>query len=378
MIVGLSSNVIDSAFRGGVVDGIGVYTTNLETALRATGVAIRRIGARPFRGLGLLVPAQADLCLPLPLVPSIAWSRLTGQSLPFAAAIERSIDLYHCTDYLVPKLRRTPIVATLYDAIPLARPEWANPRLRGFKNWLLRSAAGNADRIIAISEAAVDDLVRHYRLPRERIRVVHLGVGDEWFTPPPADASDAVCRSFGLEPGYFLFVGTLQPRKNVAQLIEAYDRLEPTIRAERQLVIVGRYGWKAEDVRRMLESRRSAKRVLWLDYLDRNSLRAVYRNAGAFVFPSLAEGFGLPILEALACGLPVVASDIPVVREIAGEQLILVPPANVDALTDAMDRARSVPRGVGPDSVRRDWARRFGWERCGLQTVNVYRELIGR
>lgn len=375
LVVGFSSNVVDPTLHGGRLDGIGVYTDALQRALRSVGVETRRIGAPFFSGRGLKMPQNADTRLRMPLVPSMAWSALTGRAAPLWHEAERAIDIYHATDYRVPKLRRTPVVATLYDAIPLMRPDWGNPRLRALKNWLLRAGAANADRVIAISSAAVEDVVRCYRVQRDRVRVVHLGVGDEWFDEPPARAREAVRRFDGLRSGFLLFVGTLQPRKNLALLIQAYDRLESAIKAEHQLVIVGKYGWGVEDLRRVLEARRADKQILWLEYVERDVLRALYRDAAAFVFPSLAEGFGLPMLEAFASGLPVVASDIPSLREVAGGCAILTSPVDVDAVADAMTQALGAARSECAARARRERARSFDWRNCAAQTLDVYREL---
>lgn len=377
IVVGLSSNVIDSALSAGSPDGIGVYTAALERALRDAGVTVRRVGAPRLGALRLRSPVEADITLPLPLVPVLAWSAITGMAAPFDRRLEGAIDVYHCTDYRTPRLRRTPVVTTLYDAIPLMRPEWGSARLRGIKNWLLRSSAATADRVIAISAAAVDELVEHYRVDRARVRVVHLGVSDDWFEQPAAEAYERL-RGLGLVPGYFLFVGTLQPRKNVMALLEAYEALPAAVRAAHQLVIVGKYGWGVQDVRAALEKRRGGGRVLWLEYVDRELLRAVYRNAGVFVFSSLAEGFGLPVLEALASGLPVVASDLPAIREVAVDHATLVPPGDVEALRHAMNDAVGNARTTAADAARQAFARRYDWRTCATRTIDVYREALVR
>jgi alpha-1,3-rhamnosyl/mannosyltransferase len=374
-VVGLSSNVVDASLSRGGLDGIGIYTLALERALQRAGVTTRRIGAPVLSRRGIRVPRHADLRLRAPLVASIVWSALTGRPAPFTGPVERPIDVYHCTDYRVPKLRRTPVVATLYDAIPLMRPEWANPRLRRAKNWLMRTAARNADRIIAISSAAAGEIGEHYDIDRARIRVVPLGVDPEWLEEPPEHAIES-CRTLALERDYLLFVGTLQPRKNIAALIDAYDRLPRAQRDAHQLVIVGKYGWGVEALRTELERRRPQKRVLWLEYVERDVLRAIYRSARAFVFPSLAEGFGLPVLEALASGLPVVATDIASTREVAGGHALLVTPGDRDALSAAMARVLDAPRSEDADRGRRDWARTFDWDACARGTLAVYRELV--
>ena len=154
-VVGLSGSVLDTRFSGGRLDGIGTYTLALERALRGLGVMTRRVGTPRRRGASIVMPEHADLAFRLPLGWSMAATALTGIATPFVSNVERTIDVYHCTDYLVPRLRRTPVVATLYDAIPLAHPEWANQRLRSVKNWLLRASAADADLVIAISQGVM-------------------------------------------------------------------------------------------------------------------------------------------------------------------------------------------------------------------------------
>jgi len=376
LVVGISSNVVDPGLRGNQLDGIGVYTQALIRSLESIGVRACRVGAPIVSWRGIRRPTQADIRLPVSAEASIAWSSVSGKESPLWRAVERSVDIYHATDQRIPRLRRLPVVATIYDAIPLMHPGFASARLRALKNWLMRASARNADIVIAISQAAADEIEAHYRIPRERIRVVHLGVAKEWFQDAHTARGGDPPRLHHVRPCYFLFVGTLQPRKNVKMLLQAYDRLDPTIRAEHQLVIAGRYGWGVEELRRELELRRADTHVLWLEYVDQNALRQLYREAAAFVFPSLAEGFGLPVLEALASGIPVVASDLLAVREAAGDHALFTSPDDPDALADAMRRALTVERSAPADTARRDWARRFDWQTCARRTYAVYCELV--
>jgi glycosyltransferase involved in cell wall biosynthesis len=237
----------------------------------------------------------------------------------------------------------------------------------------MRSAAGNADLVLAISHAAVDELVEHYRIKPDRIRVVPLGVEEGWFAPLPEAQVDALLARRGVRRGSLLFVGTLQPRKNVRTLLEAYDRLPARVRAERQLVIAGKYGWGADELRGDLDARRAAGEVRWLNYVERNELRALYATACAFVFPSLSEGFGLPVLEALAAGTPVIASDLPVLHEVAGAAATFVAPRDVDALAQAMLGATMAPADPAAWEGRRSRARQFDWTTCARCTLDAYR-----
>jgi glycosyltransferase involved in cell wall biosynthesis len=378
IVVGLSSNVLEPRIAAGRFDGIGTYTLALERALRELGVATRRVGAPIYAGLRLERPRDADLQFPFPLPPSLAAAHVFGTSMPFGRDIEQVIDVYHATDYLVPRLERVPVVSTMYDAIPLAHPEWANQRFRRLKNWLLRQAAQRADCVIAISASAVAELMEHYHIPRERIRVIPLGIETSWFEPVDETGIANTLRRYGLTPGYFLFVGTLQPRKNVGALLRAYDTLPAQLRSQSQLVVVGKYGWGAAEVRSELETRSARGRVVWLDYVDNAALRALYAGAGAFVFPSLAEGFGLPVLEALASGLAVVASDLPALREVAGDYATYAAPNDSEGLASAMQRTIEASVDRIAASARREHARQFSWTKCARKTLEVYSELTRR
>ena len=360
---------------GGRLDGIGTYTLELERALIAQDVDVRRVGAPHRAGPRLVAPRHASLRFPLPLSYLTAAAASLRTNVPFARGVERSIDVYHATDYLVPRLASTPVVATLYDAIPLANPAWANPRLRTVKNWLLRRCAQAADIVIAISHAAVAEIVEHYRIPEERIRVVPLGVNERWFERPSDDLIAKTLARHALRPGFILHVGTLQPRKNLDALISAYERLPAPLRNDHQLVLVGKYGWGAEALRARLERLASAARVVWLDYVERDELHALYCAAGLFVYPSLSEGFGLPVLEALACGLPVVASDLPVLREVADAAARFVDPRDIDGLADAIASVYASQSEPADAAARRAHARKFTWTSCATGTVAVYREL---
>lgn len=375
-VVGVSSNVLEEDALAARPDGIGTYTRELEDALTATGVVVRRVGAPQRVGARLVRPREASVSFPLPLSYLAAAASALRMAMPLAGSVEREIDLYHATDYLVPRLARRPVVATIYDAIPLVNPAWANPRLRVLKNWLLRRCAQSADLVIAISEAAVDELVEHYRIPRSRIRVVPLGVNARWFEQPDDAAIRRASARHGLHRGYILHVGTLQPRKNLDALITAYESLPASVRAERQLVLVGKYGWGAESLRSRLDALKTEGRVVWVDYVERDELQALYCGAGMFVYPSLAEGFGLPLLEALACGLPVVASDLPALREVADAGTTFAAPDRTDAIADAIARVHDLPGDVASIGSRRDHARRFSWSACAKRTLGVYRELV--
>jgi glycosyltransferase involved in cell wall biosynthesis len=377
-VVGLSSNVLELNDSAGRPDGIGTYTSELRASLTALGVTVKRVGAPIRVGARFVGARHADLTFPLPLPYLAAAASALGVPVPLAGKVERAIDIFHATDYLVPRLARTPVIATLHDAIPLSHPQWANPRLRSVKNWLLRRCAQSADLVIAISEAAVDELVEFYAIPRSRIRVIPLGVHERWFEPPDDATAARLMALHRLQPGYILHVGTLQPRKNVDALISAYEALPRPLREARQLVIVGKYGWGAEALKARLDRLGAERGVVWFDYVTREDLHALYWRAGMFVYPSLAEGFGLPVLEALAAGVPVVASDLPSLREVAQAHARFVAPDRIDDIASAIVAVDRAGSGAITVEAGRAHARRFTWERCAMGTLDVYRELLRR
>jgi alpha-1,3-rhamnosyl/mannosyltransferase len=272
-----------------------------------------------------------------------------------------------------------PVVATLHDALPIKYPHWCNPRLRRAKNWLQQKATRKADHVIALSQFAVDELVACFGVDARRVSVVPCGVGAAWFDDcAPCEVAATLARH-GLRPGYFLSVGTLQPRKNFGALLDAWLALPATVRAARQLVIVGARGWRCEElVARLHAARADGHSILWLDRLTApQALRHVYRGAGAFVFPSLYEGFGLPVLEAFASGVPVVCSNRSALPEVCGWAALEVDASDTGAIGDAMlalVREATLRKACIAAGLLR--ARQLSWHATAQHTAAVYRAVL--
>ena len=356
-------------------DGIGVYTREIAAAYaKHPDVAPIPVvmGPRAAR----FAPQDA-VVLPRPAALSAALSMATGAEFRGARRLAERIDVFHSTDYRIPRLRRTPVCATLFDAIPLRHPEWANPRLRRLKNLTLRESARWADHVIAVSQAMVPELVEQYGIDRQRISVTPLGVDERWFETASKTRIAAVQTRYALAPGYLLFVGTLQPRKNVERILEAFRRLPPQVAAGRQLVIAGKAGWRAGSLVATLRAGDASERVRWLDYVDAHDMRPLYQGAAGFVFPSLYEGFGMPVLEAFASGVPVITSCMTSLPEVAGDAALLVDPVDVDAIAAAMvsviEDSQLAARLRAAGHGR---ARTFTWARCAAETVAVLRSLL--
>jgi glycosyltransferase involved in cell wall biosynthesis len=375
--VGFGTTLLERAAQGSKLDGIGMYVSNLHRELRAEA-AVTLQPARFPRKLRLRDTAVLSKSVAFGSSYGVGAALAVTTGLPFMGSrqLERNIDIYHAPDHLIPKLRRVPVVATICDALPVKRPDWIDAGPGRFRSRLAKAAAAWADHVIAISNAMIPDLVEHLGVPEERISVVHMGIGPEWFEPVTEDGRQAVMAKYRLRPDYFLFVGTLQPRKNVETILAAYLALPKELRNRRRLVIAGQPGW---DSATLIDRLRVAgdEGCTWLEYVPPGDLRALYQCAGVFVFPSLSEGFGIPVLEAFASNVPVITSNVSSLPEVAGDAALLVDPLSVRELRDAMVRladddglaTRLVERG-------RDRASRMSWKTCARNTIAVYRKLL--
>jgi alpha-1,3-rhamnosyl/mannosyltransferase len=376
LTVGLGTNMVEPGLTGGRLDGIGVYTQALLRHLPRAGCAVSGwFWPRPLAQAGAMAGGAA---VGQPLPQSFEAASLVDLVTPSVHRVHMPADLFHVTDYRVVRMD-CPVVATLHDALPIKYPEWCSPRLRKAKNWLQRRAAQKADHVIALSQFAVEELVQCFGVDERRVSVVPCGVDDEWLLPPPAAQVAATLAAHRLRPGYFLFVGTLQPRKNIDRLLQAWLGLPAAVRAERALVIVGAQGWRCEAlVGKIRAAQADGENLVWLDRLtDGQQLRHVYAGAGAFVFPSLYEGFGIPVVEAFASGVPVVASNASSLPEVTQGAALEVDPLDVSALGEAMlALARDEALGARCIAAGRDRAARLTWHETARQTAAVYHSVL--
>lgn len=282
------------------------------------------------------------------------------------------LDLFHATHYVLPFGLPCPAVVTVHDLIHLRRPEQLSSRFAGlYARALLGRAVRRARLLLTVSRATADDLVARLGADPGRIEVIPNGVDPAFFADPGPERVRALLAPLGLEPPYLLFLGNPKPHKNVARLLAAFARLDPA--ATPPLVLAGarpaeRAALEAEVGRAGL-----AGRVVCLGHLPASALPALFRGASLFLFPSLAEGFGLPVLEAMAAGIPVVASEIPALRELAEGSAELVDPLSeagiaegiARLLGDARRRAELAARGP-------ERARQFDWETTARRTAAAY------
>jgi glycosyltransferase involved in cell wall biosynthesis len=297
------------------------------------------------------------------------WDRADPAAHNHSTALH-DVDVVHAPSVAVPPRGRIPLVVTVHDAAPLLYPETYTRLGRRFHELGFAAANARADAIVAPTAAAADEVAAHTAIARERIRPIHHGVDHTIATEAQVEAVRLV---FDLEAPYVLWVGTLEPRKNVSVLVDAFARAVDDADLPHDLVLAGPQGWLSESDAVAQRARALGRRVRFTGPLSPDELRALYRGADLFALPSRHEGFGLPALEAMAQGTAVVCSDLPVLREVTGGHARLVPPSDGDGWADALvallrdDAARTALGEVG-----RVHSLGFTWARSCAQHVEVY------
>lgn len=305
------------------------------------------------------------------------WRRIAWEQSALAAA-SRKLDLLHGMAFATPLAAGCPTVVTVHDLSFLRFPQAFRRANRVYLSALTRMSTRSATRVIAGSESTRRDVMELCGVPPERVVTVPYGVS-EAFTPAPAAEAAEFRRRKGLPDQFILFVGTLEPRKNIGRLLEAYAvlRTREGARATPKLIIAGGKGWFYESLFSRVADLGLTGAVLFPGYVPGDELAWWYRSASMFVFPSLFEGFGLPVLEALACGTPTITSNVSSLPEVAGDAALLVDPYDTEALVHAMTRllrepelrARLSEAGVSQ-------AKQFPWSRTAAETVAVYRAAL--
>lgn len=259
---------------------------------------------------------------------------------------------------------RRPQVVTIHDLSHVLFPEQRGEKVSQRLTERNRLTVEKAVRVIAPSRATQDDLIRLFHLDERKIIVIPHGYNTFFQESPETERQP-----------FFLFVGTMSPRKNLTGLFQAYAELPPEIREEYRLKVVGAEGWNTSEIYQTYQNLRLTEKVEFLGYQNDDALRTLYNQAAAFIFPSLYEGFGIPILEAMACGCPVITSNVSSMPEVAGGAALLVDPSNPQEITEAMTRVVTEPRlwarlhRAGLEQVRK-----FSWERTARQTLEVLHE----
>ncbi|HOL72028.1 MAG TPA: glycosyltransferase family 1 protein [Bryobacteraceae bacterium] len=295
---------------------------------------------------------------------------------PVLEAVGCAADVFHASQHLRnPPYRFTKLTATIHDMTCWLMPEVHTPAnvkatlMHGDR--VLRRAAA----LIAVSEQSKQDAVDVLGLPAERIEVIYPGVAEQYFQAGPLEAQ-AAARKYGLEKPYILFVSTIEPRKNVDRLLDAYQSVCPQVREEYELVIAGALGWCSEATAKRLCA--ETRGIRYLGYIPESDLPGLTAGAAMFLFPSLYEGFGLPLAQAMACGVPSITSRNSSLREVAGDGAFLVEPTNTEEIASAIETL-ALSSLLAQDLGRRGRLRAsiFRWERNAQQSLAFFHRVAG-
>jgi glycosyltransferase involved in cell wall biosynthesis len=356
--------------------GIGRYVVNLARAMApqlgpGERLFLLRDPARPSPWDLTALAGEQVRVVDLPCSP---FALRQQWAVPRLLARLRA-DLYHSPYYLMPYWLGLPTVLTVHDLIPLLLPRQSTWQARLLFRWALSLALQASHRVIVVSGSTAQDLQRYFRVPAEQVSIIPEAP-DPAFHPRPLAEVEAVRRKYGLPDSFVLYVGSNKPHKNLPCLIEAWSQVTK-YGTRTTLVIAGVWDPRYPEPR-LLAERLGLQNVRWLGPVPEADLPALYSAATLFVFPSLYEGFGLPVLEAMACGVPVIGSNTSSLPEVAGDAALLVDP------TDAQSRAAAIA-GLLEDESRREEMRekglqqaaRFSWDRTATMTLEMYREVAG-
>lgn len=300
-------------------------------------------------------------------------------TVPIALRRE-GVDLFHAPHYVLPLLTPCKSVVTIHDCIHLRFPQYLPNRLSyAYARASLWTAAHRSDRVLTVSEASKRDVLRYFRIPPSKIDVIYNAI-DERFGETPAEEEIARVRErYQLNDPFVLYAGNIKPHKNLERLIEAFHTLRRGGFEQVKLLIIGDEISKYATLRRAVHKYKLHKHVRFFGFVPDRTLAALYRLAAVFVFPSLYEGFGLPPLEAMASGTPVITSNVSSLPEVVGDAAILIDPYEPDAIAEAMRRVLTEPalrdalRAKGLARVRE-----FSWERSIARVREIYGEVLAQ
>jgi glycosyltransferase involved in cell wall biosynthesis len=358
--------------------GLGRYASQLAEALLAIGVPLTAFVNDPRDG---------QLKPPLNALPRLSAHRRRKRwrleaalgyfGGPTLKRVFPGVTAFHATEHLLPVIPGAKNVFTLHDAAYLRYPQYHLWQNRVYLQTMMPRFLRRADHVICVSDFTRCDAEQFYGLPPEKMTVIHEGV-EPRFQPNQDPAAHAALRArYRLPDRFILYVGTLEPRKNLATLVDAFRH----VRVEHPdvgLVIAGGKGWLYEPFLNHLAASGVAEQVALTGYVPDADLPTLLSMATVFAFPSVFEGFGLPVLEAMACGTPAVVADAASLPEIAGDAGLLIAPLDIDGWAQALCRVLADPalaRDLQARGLAR--ARRFTWENTAWKTADVYRTVFG-
>lgn len=319
---------------------------------------------------------RVNVCRFMPLkIYKLIWSVIP---IPYYVFFKEKVDITHFFNYYIPPFVRGKKVTTIHDMTIKAYPETVRFLSRVMAKLNLRTTCKRATRIITSSEFSKREIMKYLKIPAEKISVLYSGVDLEVYKPCEDErVKEAVKYKYGIEGDYYLYLGTLEPRKNIERLILAYEMAKESNNDIPKLVIAGKKGWMYADIFKMISERKLEQDVIFTGYVDCEDAPVLMSAAVAFVFPSLYEGFGMPPLEAMACGTPVITSNCASLPEVVGDAAILVDPYSVEEISEALKKLhidKELCRTLEERGIER--AKFFAWDRISGVLYGIYDEVM--
>ena len=355
--------------------GIGTYIRNLVRHLARIDQSTEYV----------LIVQPADIEIDAELGPNFRtvadWSRSYSIREQFTIPLDlrrEAVDLFHAPHYVLPPLTPCKSVVTIHDCIHLRFPQYLPSRLGYvYARSSLWVATHRATRVLTVSETSKRDILRYFRVPESKIDVIHNAIDERLGEAPSAEDVAQVRERYQLNDPFVLYAGNIKPHKNLERLIESFHTLRRGGLEQAKLLIIGDEVSKYATLRRAVHQHKLHKHVRFLGFVPDKTLASLYRLASVFVFPSLYEGFGLPPLEAMAAGTPVITSNVSSLPEVVGDAAILIDPYEPDEIAHAMRRVLT-DEALRDDLRARGLARvkEFSWDRSVRRVREIYGEVL--
>jgi glycosyltransferase involved in cell wall biosynthesis len=373
MRVMLGTTALKKSEGSGGLDGIGYYTQNLIQQLKREG-GIEVFSGSFFRNQNTEWDKNSRHLGPFK-TQAIS-SLLLRKPFRSEKKLVNLVDLFHATDHYLPMLYKIPMVATIHDVIPITYPKWYTLQQRALHKGL-RISMRWPDHIITVSEYSKKEILRVVKVPPHRVSVIPNGVSQSWTRSIERDEITAVRKKYELSREYVIFVGTIQERKNISLLLTAFEGLSHEVKKRFDLVIVGKLAKEKSDVTKKFKTGKIEENVKWLGHIPLSDLQALTKGSRALVNPSLAEGFGLPLIEAFSVGTPVLSSWSSSLPEVAGNAAMLFDPNDASMLAASLERLLS-DSSLAKQMIfnGRKRASQYTWEANAKSTLEVYQKVL--
>jgi glycosyltransferase involved in cell wall biosynthesis len=296
--------------------------------------------------------------------------------VPSAERLVGDIDIFHASHRIPPPSKKARLVVTIHDLTPIKLPVYHTKKMIDHYISDIPQSLKKADMVIAVSNCTKNDILEHFDIAEERVRVTPEAANDNYKQISDKHAIDKVKGIYDIDKDYILFVGTLEPRKNLVNLLKAYSILPDYLKRDYALVLCGKKGWYYEEIFETVRELKLENKVIFTGYVPDKDIPLLMNGAAVFVYPSFYEGFGLPPLEAMACGTPVISTNVSSIPEVVGDAGILVSPTDVEELSDAMLRVldnETLKAQLSEKGLKQ--ASKFSWRATAEKTVELYNEV---